>query len=77
MDHDEEPTNRQKTARRQKIVISQQLSLVLVISPGNIASSVTCPILQQTWHPLVSVILCSRFRGTVVQCALEAAFMNV
>ena len=44
------------TARRQKIVISQQLSLALVISPGNIASSVTCPILQQTWHPLVNVI---------------------
>ena len=30
---------RQKTARRQKIVISQQLSLALVISPGNIAAS--------------------------------------
>ena len=28
-------------------------------------------------HPLVSVILCSRFRGTVVQCALEAASKNV
>ena len=27
-----------------------------------IASSVTCPILQQTWHPLVNVILCSMFR---------------
>ena len=46
-------------------VISQQLSLALVISPENIASSVTCPILQQTWQPLVNVILCSRFRGTV------------
>ena len=49
----------------------------LVISPGNIASSVTCPVLLQTWHPLVNVILCSRFRETVVHCALEVAFMNV
>ena len=43
----------------------------LVISPENIASSVTCPIWQQTWHPLVSVISCSRFRGAVVQWRLH------
>ena len=68
---------RLKTARRLKMIISQQLSLALVISPGNIASSVTCPIWHQTWHLLVNVILCSRFRRTVEQCALEVAFMNV
>ena len=65
------------TPRRQKMIISQQLSLALVISPGNIASSVTSPIWHQTWYPLVNVILCSRFRDTVVQCAWEVAFMNV
>ena len=35
---------RLKTARRLKMIISQQLSLALVISSGNIASSVTYPI---------------------------------
>ena len=68
---------RLKTARRLKMTISLQLSLALVISPGNIASSVTYPIWHQTWHPLVNVILCSRFRGTAEQCVLEVAFRNV
>ena len=36
------------TARRLKMITSLQLSLALVISPGNIASSVTCPIWHQT-----------------------------
>ena len=48
-----------------------------VVSPESIASSVTCPTLQQKWHPLDSVILCSRFLGTVGQCALEVASMKV
>ena len=59
------------------MITSLQLSLALVISPGNIASSVTCPIWHQTWHPLVNVILCFeipwnsqavRFGGCIHEC---------
>ena len=59
------------------MIISLQLSLALVISPGNIESSVTYTIWHQTWHPLVNVIFvleipwnsrAVRFGGCIHEC---------
>ena len=79
-DHEEEPTNRTVLLSDRKQHAVRKLSS----HHSSVSSSSS---VQRTSHPAshvqscsrhgISVILCSRFRGTVVQCALEAASMNV